>query len=130
VWMDGTIEARYVVVHHRWYVLDHDIVPQAFLDYIHIMKRLPELHEEIQEQELGSDATQASELDELTRRIPKLIAVLPDALRDRTDPRHNVALAKMISGLMMHLDKVQPLALVCHFPAVRDIYVYINLFWL
>ncbi|KII87791.1 hypothetical protein PLICRDRAFT_699296 [Plicaturopsis crispa FD-325 SS-3] len=84
---------------------------KAFLDYVHIMNRLPELHAQLSEHDAVPDASQALELEELTRSIPKLIGILPDVLRDRADPRHNAALAEMIAGLMLRLDKVKPLAL-------------------
>jgi nuclear pore complex protein Nup98-Nup96 len=82
------------------------------------MTRLPELQEQIQEQDEVPDASEALELGELIRQIPKLIGILPDVLRDRSDPRHNAALAVMISSLMLRLDKIQPLTLVClfHYP--------------
>jgi nuclear pore complex protein Nup98-Nup96 len=78
------------------------------------MTRVPELHGRIQEEEENAvpDASEAMELAELVRQIPKLIGILPDVLRDRTDPRHSAALAVMISGLMLHLDRIQPLSLV------------------
>jgi nuclear pore complex protein Nup98-Nup96 len=79
------------------------------------MTRLPELYEQLQEGDAVPDASQALELDELVRSVPKLIGILPDVLRDRSDVRHNAALAEMIAGLVVVLDKVQPLALVCVF---------------
>ncbi|KDQ58796.1 hypothetical protein JAAARDRAFT_34652 [Jaapia argillacea MUCL 33604] len=84
---------------------------KAFMDYVHVMNRLPELHAQMSDVDAIPDAAQALELEELTRLVPRLIAILPDVLRDRTDPRHNVAVAEMISGLMNRLDKVKPLAL-------------------
>lgn len=72
---------------------------------------MPILRSELHDAEIP-DAAQAEELEELSRSIPKLIGVLPDALRDRSDPRHNVALSEMISKLTFELDAVQPLALV------------------
>lgn len=78
---------------------------QVFLDYVHVLSRLPELHEQVVD-------TAAAELDELARSIPKLIELLPEVLRNRDDPRHNAALAEMISALMTCLDRVKPLALV------------------
>ena len=83
---------------------------QVFLDYVHVLSRFPEL----QEQEADTAAT---ELDELARSIPKLIELLPEVLRNRDDPRHNVALADMTSALMTCLDRVKPLALVSSVPS-------------
>ncbi|KZP25015.1 hypothetical protein FIBSPDRAFT_856394 [Athelia psychrophila] len=77
---------------------------KVFLDYVHVLSRLPELHEQVVD-------TAATELDELARSIPKLIELLPEVLRNRDDPRHNAALAEMISALMTCLDRVKPLAL-------------------
>lgn len=85
---------------------------QIFLDYAHIISRLPELQAQISGTVAGPEAALAAELDELTRSIPKLIEILPDILRNRDDPRHNAALAEMISTLMTSLDRVKPLALV------------------
>ena len=75
------------------------------------MTRLPELKEHLEEDAIP-DAAEALELEDFGRSIPKLIGILPDVLRDRIDPRHNVALAEMIAGLTVCLDKVKPLALV------------------
>ena len=77
------------------------------------MTRLPELDAQITETGAVADVSQATELDELARSIPKLVEILPDVLRNRDDPRHNAALAEMIGGLMFRLDRVRPLALVC-----------------
>lgn len=82
------------------------------MDYAHIMTRLPELQAQMADTEAMPDASQATELDQLTRSIPKLIEILPDVLRNRDDPRHNAALAEMTSELILKLDKVKPLALV------------------
>jgi nuclear pore complex protein Nup98-Nup96 len=75
------------------------------------MVRLPELKEHLEEDGVP-DASETLELEDFVRSIPKLIGILPDVLRERGDPRHNVALAEMISGLTTCLDKVNPLALV------------------
>jgi len=83
---------------------------KAFLDYAHAMTRLPELKEHLEEDAIP-DASEGLELEEFTRSIPKLIGILPDVLRERTDPRHNVALAEMLAGLTAGLDDVKPLAL-------------------
>ncbi|KAF7964558.1 hypothetical protein HWV62_5694 [Athelia sp. TMB] len=77
---------------------------KVFLDYVHVLSRFPELQEQ-------APGTAATELDELARSIPKLIEILPEVLRNRDDPRHNVALADMTSALMACLDRVKPLAL-------------------
>ncbi|KAF7794784.1 hypothetical protein EIP86_005926 [Pleurotus ostreatoroseus] len=84
---------------------------KAFLDYAHAMIRLPELRDRLEDAEAPSDDSIALEVEELTRSVPKLIGVLTDALRDRTDVRHNAALTEMISGLTVRLDQLRPLAL-------------------
>ncbi|KAJ7355529.1 nuclear protein 96-domain-containing protein [Mycena albidolilacea] len=85
---------------------------KAFLDYAHIVTRLPELEEELgQEQELDIVSSLEEETDELARNASKLIGILPDALRDRSDSRHNAALAYMIRTLMKMVDKYRPFTL-------------------
>ncbi|TFY79572.1 hypothetical protein EWM64_g4439 [Hericium alpestre] len=84
---------------------------KAFLDYAHVRTRVPELLAEVLDAASVPDASQASELEEFARMIPRLVGILPDILRDRTDPRHNTALAEMIAGLTRELDKIDPLAL-------------------
>ena len=74
------------------------------------MTRLPELQASLDD--AVPDATQASELDDLVRGIPKLIDMLPNVLRNQDDPRHIAALADMVAELILKLDKVKPLALV------------------
>ncbi|KAJ7695132.1 nuclear protein 96-domain-containing protein [Mycena rosella] len=85
---------------------------KVFLDFVHIVTRLPELQEELsQEQELHAVPALEEEVDELARNASKLIGILPDALRDRSDPRHNAALADMIGALVKMVDKVRPFTL-------------------
>ena len=76
------------------------------------MTRLPELQASLDDASAVPDATQASELDNLVRSIPKLIDMLPNVLRNQDDPRHIAALADMVAELILKLDKVKPLALV------------------
>ncbi|TFY59543.1 hypothetical protein EVG20_g7759 [Dentipellis fragilis] len=84
---------------------------KAFLDYAHVKLRLPQIRTDVLDLETVPDAAQASELEELVWSIPRLIAILSDVLRDRADPRHNVALSVMIANLTRLLDTVDPLAL-------------------
>ncbi|KAJ6591833.1 nuclear protein 96-domain-containing protein [Mycena vulgaris] len=85
---------------------------KLFLDFVHIVTRLPELQEELgQEQELDAISALEEETDELTRNASKLIGILPDALRDRSDSRHNAALADMIGALVKMVDRVRPFTL-------------------
>lgn len=84
------------------------------MDFAHIVTRLPELQDDLgQEQELDAISALEDEMDELTRNASKLIGILPDALRDRSDPRHNAALSDMIGALVRMVDKVRPFTLVC-----------------
>lgn len=73
--------------------------------------RLPDLKESLDESAVP-DASEAHELEELTRSVPKLIGILPDVLRDRGEARHNVALTGMVSDLTVALDQVNSQALV------------------
>ena len=73
------------------------------------MMRLPEL---IQDLRVSQDESQAAELEELARGIPKLIGLLPAMVRDPADARQSVAVATMMTGLTRQLDKALPLTLV------------------
>jgi nuclear pore complex protein Nup98-Nup96 len=73
------------------------------------MTRLPELIQDLRE---SQDDSQIAELEELTRGIPKLIGLLPAMVRDPADARHSVAVATMITGLTLQLDRASPLFLV------------------
>lgn len=81
------------------------------MDYANATARLPDLKEHLDEDAVP-DASEAQELEELTRSVPKLIGVIPDVLRDRGDPRHNVALVGMVSDLTAALDQVNSQVLV------------------
>jgi nuclear pore complex protein Nup98-Nup96 len=84
---------------------------QTFLDYANATVRLPDLKEHLDDNAVP-DASEAQELEELTRSMPKLIGILPDVLRDRGDACHNVALADMVSDLTVALDQVNSQVLV------------------
>ncbi|VDB88876.1 unnamed protein product [Peniophora sp. CBMAI 1063] len=84
---------------------------KAYLDYVDILTKLPELRQHVLDPNTVADAAQAAEMEDLVRSIPRLIGILPDVLRDREDPRHNVALAEMTDNLTQQLDASQPLAL-------------------
>ncbi|KAG2008335.1 nucleoporin nup189 [Coprinopsis cinerea AmutBmut pab1-1] len=90
---------------------------KVFLDYVNIMTRVPILQDQVEsernEQGLDTtipDAAVADELDELTRKIPKLIALLPDVLyRNRNvDDRHAAAIEEMTQGLLHVMGKAKP----------------------
>ncbi|KAG2041250.1 nuclear protein 96-domain-containing protein [Suillus americanus] len=83
---------------------------KVYMDYAHAMTRIPELHASLTESAVP-DAVEEQELDNFTRTVPRLINILPDVLSSPSDPRHKVALAEMISGLIAVLDIVKPLAL-------------------
>lgn len=58
------------------------------------------------------------EIEDLARRVPKLIALLPDVLhRPRAmDDRHIAAIEEMTQALLSVLGKVKPAILVCACP--------------
>lgn len=85
------------------------LVAQVLLDYVHIMTRIPELRERL-DTLIVPDATDAAEIEELTRNVPKLIQQLPDVLNEQFNIRHQAALAEMVSGLTARLDLLRPLA--------------------
>lgn len=59
------------------------------------------------------DAAVASEIDELARKIPKLIGILPDVLtKQKSDRRHKAALIEMTSALVALVDRARPLSMV------------------
>ncbi|KZV72700.1 hypothetical protein PENSPDRAFT_575693 [Peniophora sp. CONT] len=80
---------------------------KAYLDYVDILTKLPELRQQVLDPNAVADAAQAAEMEDLVRSIPRLIGILPDVLRDREDPRHNVALAEMVDSLTHELDASQ-----------------------
>ena len=78
------------------------------------MIRLPELRE-LYRNDAVQDASHASELEEFSRTIPKLLTILPDVLSDCTDVRHKVAISEMLAGLTSRLDQLRPLSVRCLF---------------
>ncbi|KZV72697.1 hypothetical protein PENSPDRAFT_663535 [Peniophora sp. CONT] len=80
---------------------------KAYLDYVDILTKLPELRQQVLDPNAIADAVQAAEMEDLVRSIPRLIDILPDVLRDREDSRHNVALAEMVDSLTHELDASQ-----------------------
>jgi nuclear pore complex protein Nup98-Nup96 len=89
-----------------------------FLDYAHITQRLPEVEAEL-ELEQEQNALE-EEMEELTRNAAKLIGILPDTLRDRSDVRHNAALATMVESLVKMVDRARPLVLASMQPTNID----------
>lgn len=88
------------------------------MDYANATIRLSDLKEHLDEDAVP-DASEAQELEDLTRSVPKLVGILPDVLRDRGDPRHNVALAGMVSDLTAALDQVNSQLLVSRLYEIR-----------
>ncbi|KAJ7224496.1 nuclear protein 96-domain-containing protein [Mycena pura] len=85
---------------------------KVFLDFAHTVTRLPELEGDLdQEQDPDAISSLEEERDELARSASKLIGILPDALRERSNPRHNAALATMIGKLVKVVDRIRPSAL-------------------
>lgn len=85
------------------------------------MTRLPDLLKSVQSGMAVPDASEASELEEYTRLIPRSVGLIPDILRDRSDRRHEAAAAEMAKGLLLALDQIKPLALVSYrFPYTRQ----------
>lgn len=93
---------------------DWHVRGKVFLDYVHAMTRMPELRDYINDIDAVPDEAYAAEVEEMSRTVPKMISMLPDILRDRSDIRHNAALAEMISGLTSRLDQLRPLSLGTH----------------
>ncbi|KAK7681366.1 hypothetical protein QCA50_015457 [Cerrena zonata] len=84
---------------------------KLFLDYANAMTRIPKLREQVLDSGAVPDTTQANELEELTRGVPKLISLLPDVLPDHHNLRYKAALSEMITGLTLLIDRVRPLAI-------------------
>lgn len=108
--MAGTSAARQVGSRTRPISFANLSCRQAFLDYAHAMVRLPQLRARLEQADSDERDGLFAELEELTRSVPKLIGVLADTLRDRSDARHNAAVAEMIEGLSMRLDQLRPQA--------------------
>lgn len=83
------------------------------------MNRLPQLRDQIEndsEDDLptATDASVAQEIDDLTRRVPKIIEILPNVFyRSWTnDRRHVAATEEMVKSLLAVTEKIKPYALV------------------
>ncbi|KAI0792317.1 nuclear protein 96-domain-containing protein [Abortiporus biennis] len=98
------------IANHSVEVDGWNVRGKAFLDYAHAMTRLPQLKVHLVADAVP-DAAQATELEELTRSVPKLITRLPDLWPDSSDVRYKIAISEMISGLTKRLDQVRPLAI-------------------
>jgi nuclear pore complex protein Nup98-Nup96 len=82
------------------------------------MTRLPKLLEEVvaetEEAETMVDGAQAAAIDDLAKRIPKIIGLLPDIFfRGRsTDDRHPAAVEEMTKDLLKLAERANPNLLV------------------
>ena len=81
------------------------------------MIRLPQLLDAVAadgDEEAYLDASQAEEVDDLTKRIPKIIAVLPEILHRNhaTDARHPAALEEITKDLLKITERVKPMMLL------------------
>lgn len=88
------------------------------LDYVDIMTRLPKLLDQVaaenEEAETMIDGAQATAIDDLAKRIPKIIGLLPDIfIRGRsTDDRHPAAVEEMTKDLLKLAERANPDLLV------------------
>lgn len=89
------------------------------MDYVHILTRLPKLQDQFEDDDEDNrpvvrDVAAAQETDDLTRRVPKIISILPDVFyRSRTsDPRHAAAAEEMVKNLLTTTENAKPIALV------------------
>ena len=111
----GTTAARYSRSPAYCFALySPSVAVQVFLDYSHVLTRLPQLRDRLIETDGALDAGELSELEQLSRSVPKLVSIIPDVLPDRTNIRHTAAAAEMTNQLVRHLDQIRPLAIVSH----------------
>ncbi|KAH7345325.1 nuclear protein 96-domain-containing protein [Rhizoctonia solani] len=72
-----------------------------YLQYAECMSKLPELLFDVA---IGEpDATQAIEVERLSRAVPQLLGLLPEMFPDKTNIRQQICLGNMISSLMQFL---------------------------
>ena len=88
------------------------LVSQLFIDYVHIISRIGELRETTRA-DADADASEISELETLTGRIPKLIGVLPDVLHNKAEIGERFSSAALSHMLSRLLDCVDPSVAVC-----------------
>jgi nuclear pore complex protein Nup98-Nup96 len=90
----------------------------VLLDYVDTMTRLPKLLEQVvaenEDAETMIDGAQTAAIDELAKRIPKTIGLLPDIFfRSRTtDDRHPAAVEEMTKDLLKLAERANPDLLV------------------
>ncbi|KAF8814679.1 hypothetical protein BYT27DRAFT_7081395 [Phlegmacium glaucopus] len=87
---------------------------KVLLDYVDTMTLLPKLLEEVaaenEEAETMIDGSQAAAIDDLAKRIPKIVGLLPDIFfRGRsTDDRHPAAVEEMTKDLLKLAERANP----------------------
>jgi hypothetical protein len=79
-------------------LIDYLLAFQLYLDYIDCISIIPDLQARSQDAVL--DAVEADQLEHSVALVPRLIQMLPANLPDRTNWRHNVCLARMLSKLL------------------------------
>lgn len=89
-------QSKFVVSPHGFDSLI--LLLQLYLDYVECLKEIPSLIAVSQDALL--DAAEAEKLERLQRTVPLLTQLLPGILKDRTNWRHNVCLARMLSRLL------------------------------
>ena len=88
------------------------------LDYVDTMSRLPKLLEHVvsenEDAETVIDAAQTVAIDDLAKRIPKIIGLLPDIFfrSCSTDDRHQAAVEVMTKDLLKLTERANPDLLV------------------
>ncbi|KAG6899672.1 hypothetical protein C0993_008026 [Termitomyces sp. T159_Od127] len=82
---------------------------KIFLDYVKIMTHLPG---HVAEADAVPEAVQNTQFEDLIKSVPRLIELLPDLLREGSDPRHRIALTEMVAGLVGQVKKYAPTVLV------------------
>lgn len=89
---------------------------KLYLDYADCITIFPKLVNSARD--AVPDATEAAELERLSRAIPQLIQLLPGILPDRNNWRQNVCLARMLSRL---LELNSPSVSAAQVPLTRDL---------
>ena len=91
---------------------------QVLLDYVDTMTQLPKLLEQVaaenEETETMIDGAQTATIDDLAKRIPRILGLLPDIFfRSRsTDDRHPAAVEEMTKDLLKLAERANPDLLV------------------
>lgn len=110
-------QVRHPAVASPSFSLTYFCLLQLFIDYVQIISRVPELREKQSTEGAVPDAAEASELEILSARIPKLIGILPDVLHDKpgTGETCKAALSHMLSKLLECVDPSVPVGYLSPF---------------